>query len=79
MKHLINTPKALWINTSQRYYKEINEQLREIGIQKNKVIVYLNKSYSYFNLLEERYIRYEEKQLDLKRSGKLTDEDWCGK
>ncbi len=72
-------PKASWINTSQRYYKEINEQLREIGIQKNKVIVYLNKSYSYFNLLEERYIRYEEKQLDLKRSGKLTDEDWCGK
>lgn len=61
---------ALWINTSQRSSKAINKQLWGMGIQKNKVIVYLNKSDIYFNLLDERYKSYEKEQLTLKQKGR---------
>ena len=63
-------PKALWINTSQKYRDEINTQLYKMGVLQNKIVVYFNKADSYYDLLDEQYKEYEEEQLILMKCGK---------
>lgn len=60
---------ALWINTSQLRYKEINSQLESLGIENKRIMVYRNKTDVYYEMLDEAYKEYEYKQLNLKNNG----------
>lgn len=64
-------PKALWINASQRRYEEINSQLKELGIMEERIIVYKKKNEAYYGMLDDAYIEYELRQLQLKSMGSL--------
>ena len=59
-------PKALWLNTSQRSYREINYQLKELGIAKEQMIVYRYKSDDYYEMLEDDFFAYELQERKLK-------------
>lgn len=61
--------EALWINTSQASAKAISTQLLSIGVKKENILVYINKSEQYYDNLDEQYQEYEEKLLALKQSG----------
>lgn len=62
-------PAALWINTSQRRYEEINVQLKSLGIAEDRIIVYRKKGEDYFEMLDDDYIAYELGQMMLKSLG----------
>lgn len=64
-------PDALWINTSQRRFLEINEQLKDFGIHEEQIVVYKNKDESYFEMLDDIYVEHELKQLQLKSLGTI--------
>lgn len=59
-------PKALWINTSQRSYQEINIQLKRLGISEDHIITYRYKDNDYYEMLEDEYFMYEIQQRQLK-------------
>lgn len=63
---------ALWINTSQRSYTEINMQLKGLGIKEEQVMVYKQKNELYFDMLDDEYLKYELNQLMLKNLGSLN-------
>ena len=65
--------KALWINTSQYRYMEINEQLRKLGVDERRIIRYRKKDEIYFDMLDDSYIEYELKELQLKSMGSLNE------
>lgn len=67
-----NNAEALWINTSQRSYTEINRQLKGMGIKEERIIVYKHKNELYFDMLDDDYIEYELNQLMLKNLGTLN-------
>lgn len=60
-----NYPEALWINTSQYRYLEINAQLNELGISEERILVYRKKDDSYYRMLDGSYREYELKQIQL--------------
>lgn len=63
------------INTSQLYYEEINEQLRTLGIESNRIICYNQKTGLYYMGLDKEYHDYELRELYLKEFGsKVLDE-----
>lgn len=62
-------PEALWLNTSQVSYGEINRQLIELGINEDRIVVYQHKSELYYEMLDESYDAYEREQLRIKRRG----------
>ncbi len=64
--------EALWINTSQRSYTEINMQLKGLGIKEEQIIVYRQKNELYFDMLDDEYLEYELNQLMLKNLGRLN-------
>lgn len=65
-------PNAIWINTSQKYYREINSQLIGLGIAENQIITYMHKEEGYFSMLDDEYIDYELSQLKYKITGNLN-------
>lgn len=67
-KHL----NALWINTSQRRFTEINIQLKDLGIREEQILVYRHKGELYFDMLDDLYIEYELNQMKLKNLGSLN-------
>lgn len=65
----LKCPGALWINTSQHSFKEINDQLKNLGIIEDRIIVYRKKGETYFEMLDDAYIDYELRQVRLKALG----------
>lgn len=65
-------PDGIWINTSQKYHREINSQLKGIGVSTDRIITYVHKEESYFDMLDEEYIDYELSQLKYKITGNLN-------
>lgn len=61
---------ALWINTSQYFYRIINEQLRKLGVMEEQIINYKEKPMSYYELLEDEFMDYELHQLQLRVTGR---------
>lgn len=61
-------PNALWINTSQNRYREINIQLEEMGVSKERILWYMNKGESYFAVLDNEYLNYELEQIHLMKN-----------
>lgn len=62
-------PKALWLNTSQRSYQEINRQLKGLGVEKEQIITYRHKNDAYFEMLEDDFFEYEIRQKEIKLEG----------
>lgn len=61
-------PGALWINTSQNRYKEINAQLIELGICQDQILWYMNKGEQYFSVLDDEYLDYELAEIRMRKS-----------
>ncbi len=59
---------ALWINTSQNRYTEINIQLEKMGVNEEQIIQYINKGESYFAVLDNDYLNYELQQIYLMKN-----------
>ena len=51
--------EALWINTSQKFRKELNEQIEKKGINTDRIIQYYEKNQGYFEYLDEKYLKNE--------------------
>lgn len=66
-------PKALWINVSQSHFKEINGQIKELGILEGQIYVYKNKGKEYFEIIDDDYIEYEMNEMKLKSMGSLNE------
>ena len=66
-------PYALWLNTSQRSCREINEQLKRLGIIEERIVIYRKKTEQYFEFLDDEYIEYEIEQIRLKMTGKAKN------
>lgn len=62
-------PNALWINTSQKKYMEINDQLNMLGICQEEIVWYMNKGEPYFAVLDDEYFAYELEEIRLKKTG----------
>lgn len=62
---------ALWINTSQLSYININLQLNKLGIKEDRIIIYRNKSMTYFEMIDDEFFEYEFLQLQLRLRGSL--------
>lgn len=62
-------PDALWINTSQKRYMEINRQLNELGIFQEQIVWYMNKGEQYFIVLDDEYFDHEVEEIRLKNTG----------
>ncbi|MCI8529325.1 MAG: glycosyltransferase family 8 protein [Lachnospiraceae bacterium] len=62
---------ALWINTSQRSYHAISNQLIKLGVREDRILVYREKTKSYYEALDDEYIEYELQQLQLRIMGKI--------
>ena len=56
-------PDALWINTSQKRYTEIINQLNGLGVSQKQIIRYIYKNEAYFNILDDGYLNYELKDI----------------
>lgn len=61
---ILQHPNAFWINTSQRYTKEIHDQLIGAGIKEEKQWWYFDKPPEYLECLDENY--YEKELLEKK-------------
>lgn len=66
-------PDSLWIVSSQNYYKQIMEQLREMEIDKRKIIRYIDKNESYYKMIDEKYKANEDMQAGLKEHGMVEE------
>lgn len=64
-------PNALWINTSQRCCEEINAQLKSLKVKEEQIVIYKKKDEAYYEVLDDRYIDYELRQIRLKALGEL--------
>ena len=65
-------PQALWIVTSQNYHKEIKRQLRDLGIDNDKIIQYMEKGIAYYERIDENYKMHEKKEKELKDYSKMA-------
>ncbi len=58
-------PRALWLVSSQNYYKEIQEQLSSLGIPEENIRWYFHKDKFYYHSIDNQYRLQEE--LEYKR------------
>ncbi len=73
-KEILKYENVLVINTSQYYYKEIHQQLINMGIEESNIIRYYNKNSIYYDSLDEKYYFEELKQIFIREQIDIFDE-----
>lgn len=68
----LNHAAALWINTSQNFRKELNDEIRRLGVDESRIINYLNKPYLYYEFVDEKWQKREYEELIFKKTGKVN-------
>lgn len=62
-------PQCLFINVSQIYYKQINQQLSSAGVPEQNILVYFHKDMRYYMELENEFYEHELRQIYVREYG----------